>query len=196
VVLEAPRRRLIVLTLAAVAVVAGCGGSHARLVPKAKLADLVLQPGDLPAAFAQFDGGRQVQLDNPTGPRRDPARFGREDGWKARYHRGGTKTTRGPLVVSSRADLFAEPSGAADDLDAYRDELAAVPGARALADPKLGDGAVASTSLQAGGVRAFTVAWRDRNVSASVAVDGFDGRVTLADALQLARRQERRISAS
>jgi hypothetical protein len=190
VVLEAPRRRLIAFAL--VAALAGCGGSHAELVPKEKLAQLVLQPGDLPPAFGQFDGGRLVQLDAPPGPRADPARFGREDGWKARYHRAGGESTRGPLVVSSRADLFAKASGAADDLDAYREQLSVVPGARLLADPQLGDGAVASTSQQAGGGRTYTVAWRDRNVSASVAVDGF--HVALADVLRLARAQERRIA--
>ena len=188
-VLEAPRRRLIALAL--LAALAGCGGSHDSLVAKQKLAQLVLQPGDLPAAFQQFDGGRQVQLDAPTGPRASATRFGREDGWKARYHRAGDAATRGPLVVSSRADLFARTSGAADDLKAYREQLASVTGARLLPDPRLADGAVASTSAQ-GSVRTYTVAWRDRNVSASIAVNGF--HVALADALRLARAQERRIS--
>jgi hypothetical protein len=190
VVLEAPRRPLIAFAL--VALLAGCGGSDVTLVPKGKLAQLVLQPGDLPSVFQQFDGGRQVQLDAPPGPRADAARFGREDGWKARYHRGGDASTRGPLVVSSRADLFAETGGAKDDLDAYREQLSAVPGARLLADPQLGDGAAAATSTQAGGARTYTVAWRDRNVTASVPVDGF--HVALGDALRLARAQERRIS--
>jgi hypothetical protein len=189
VVLEAPQRRLI--ALAVVAALAGCGGSQS-LVPTQKLPQLVLQPGDLPPAFEQFDGGRQVRLDAPPGPRADASRFGRENGWKARYHRGGGASTRGPLVVSSLADLFAQASGAEDDLDAYREQLAAVPGARLLADPQLADGAVASSSEQAGGGRTYTVAWRDRNVTASLTVDGF--HVALGDALRLARAQERRIA--
>lgn len=188
-VLEAPRRRLIAVAL--VAALAGCGG-HADLVPKGKLAQLVLQPADLSAAFVQFDGGRQVRLDAPPGPRGNPTRYGREDGWKARYHRAGDAATRGPLVVSSRADLFAKAGGAEDDLKAYREQLAAVPGARLLDDPQLADGAVASTSQQAGGARTYTVAWRDRNVSASIEVNGF--HLALADALRLARAQERRIA--
>jgi hypothetical protein len=197
VVLEAPKRdvKLAAAGLLVVAL-AGCGSS-ARLVPEAKLSSLVLQPADLPASFRQFDGGRQVRIDAVGGPRQETDRFGRQGGWKARYHRAGAgAATRGALVVESRADVFASADGAAHDLDAYRAQYAAVPGSRSLASPELGDEAVATTQLQVGGIRHYTVAWRDRNVTASIAVNGFDGRLTVADALAYARRQERRISAS
>jgi hypothetical protein len=176
---------LLVLTVGA------CGGSASR-IDKAQLPKLVLQPSDLPRAFSRFDEGAQVQADAVAGPRRDAARFGREGGWKARYHRAGTGTTRGALVVESRADVFGDAAGAGKDLDAYRAQLAQLHG-RSLAAPKLGDAAAASTQLQAGGIRFYTIAWRDRNTTASVTVDGFDGKVTLADALALARLQERRL---
>jgi pimeloyl-CoA synthetase len=45
-------------------------------------------------------------------------------------------------------------------------------------------------------VRFFRIAWRDRNVSASVTVQGFGARIALSDALALARKQERLISNS
>jgi hypothetical protein len=195
VVLEAPRRRLIAAAAVAL-LLAGCGGSDAGRVQASRLAQLVLAPGDLPAAFTQFDGGRQVRIDAVSGPRKQPERFGREGGWKARYNRPGAKATRGPLVVESRADVFKSADGAGDDLDAYRKQLEAEPGARLVDPPELADEAVASTSLQVGGIRHYTVAWRDRNVTASVAINGFEGRVGLADAVRLARAQERRISAS
>ena len=53
------------------------------------------------------------------------------------------------------------------------------------------------TFLQTGAkpVRFFTIAWRDRNATASVTVEGFGGRVTLAEAVALARKQEARIAA-
>jgi hypothetical protein len=181
------------LALAAslVLMLAACGSSASTL-DKAQLPKLVLQPSDLPGAFSRFDEGAQVQADAVTGPRHDPVRFGREGGWKARYHRAGTGATRGALVVESRADVFGDAGGAGKDLDAYRAQLAQLRGRR-LAAPKLGEAAVASTQLQAGGIRFYTIAWRDRNTTASVTVDGFDGKVTLDDALALARLQERRL---
>jgi hypothetical protein len=182
------------LAAALVLALAACGSS-ASTIAKAELPKLVLQPTDLPGAFSRFDEGAQVQVDAIAGPRRDTARFGREGGWKARYHRAGTGTTRGALVIESRVDVFGDAGGAGKDLAAYRAQLAGL-GGRPLAAPELGDAAVASTQLQAGGIRFYTIAWRDRNATASVTVDGFDGQVTLADALALARRQDRRLRAS
>lgn len=185
------------IVAAALLVLAGCGSS-ADPVPKAKLGALVLHQGDVAAAFQPFDEGAQVGIDAVAGPRHDPARFGREGGWKARYHRSGTAATSGPLVIESRADLFADAGGAKDDLDAYRRQFEQTPAARVVPVETVGAAAVASTQLQAGspGVRYYTVAWRDRNVTASVTVNGFEGKLALADALALARRQERRISDS
>jgi hypothetical protein len=45
-------------------------------------------------------------------------------------------------------------------------------------------------------VRFYSVAWRDGSVTALVRVNGFDGRLTLSDALALARAQEERISSA
>jgi hypothetical protein len=179
------------------ALAAGCGSSGSR-VSVQQLPKLVLQPSDVPAAFERFDEGAQVNLDRVPGPRYDTTRFGREGGWKARYRRAGSAQTEGPLVVESRADVFGKASGADDDLAAYRDQFAHAVGARIIAAPKLGDSAVAMTQLQAGspGVRYYSIAWRDTNATGSIVASGFEGKLTLADAAALARKQEHRMAAA
>ena len=55
------------------------------------------------------------------------------------------------------------------------------------------------TLLQRGGpssIRYFTIAWRDANATASIVASGFNGRIAPEDALRLARKQARRISAA
>lgn len=193
-------RRAASLALVAFAV-AGCGGSHAA-IPQSKLGKLVLAPRDVPG-LQEFDVGPQVQLDNLSGPRKDPTRFGREGGWKARFRRAGTTATRGPLVVESRADLFSSDSGAKSDLAAYDKEfgqtVAAAPRLRRRLPPPagLGAGALALTIRQPGAgaaaVQFFRIAWRDHNATASVLVEGFQGKLSFPEALALARRQEARL---
>jgi len=173
----------------------GCSGDdngdEKATISERELSKLVLQPGDLPRVFTRFDEGRQLTADQPGGARSDPARFGREEGWKSRYRRQGSPATRGPLVIESRADLFQSGDGA-------RDELAAVgDGLEELDKPSLGDDARALTLQQGagrGGVRYYLIAWREENVAASVFVNGFEGKMTLADALALARKQQQRIA--
>jgi hypothetical protein len=187
------RRPVLVLVL----LLAGCsvGGGDDATVEVGELPSLVLQPGDLPPIFRRFDEGRQVMADNPGGSRADPERFGRRDGWKARYHRSGTQRTAGPIVVESRVDLFDSPGGAEDDLEAARsdlDELEWQP----IDEPGLGDESFAATLVQegAGGVRHYHVYWRDDNATAFLNVNGFEDRLALEDVLELARKQEERIS--
>lgn len=182
--------------------VAGCMSDDGSGIARGDLRKLVLQPDDLPAAFQRFDEGRQALADLPTGARSDPARFGRVEGWKARYRRVGSQQTRGALVVESRADLFESAGGAKDELEAHRAEIEdAVDGgtARLLEAPELGDEAFAATVRQQAAVtpvRFFLVAWREEDVSASVFVNGFEGKMRLEDALGLARKQQRRIAAA
>lgn len=182
----------------AVALVSCTGGSG---VPVRALPDLVLHPADLPPGFRQFDVGRITRPDIPPGPRVDPARFDRLDGWKARYTRAGSPTTTGPLVVESRADVFQAEYGADRDLAAYRaqferDIREGGDSGRLLAAPAIGDEAVAMTVVQQGDntVRFYTVAWRQGNVTASVSINGFDGNLSLEDAVRLARAQSARIA--
>jgi hypothetical protein len=171
--------------------ITGCRDGDPAL-KAAQLPNLVLQRSDVPRAFTQFDEGEQGTADAPVGLRADAERFGRRGGWKARYRRADDENT-GSLVLGSRADLFAASSGAQDDLEAFRADLGR---ARELPAPELGDAAVATTLRQVGivDIRYYTVFWRFRNVTASVLVSGFEGRVTLADALVLARRQQQRIA--
>ena len=188
--------------LALAALFAGCMGGGTAELAESELPELVLQPGDLPE-FERFDEGALLSADMPTGQRGDPGRFGRRGGWKARYKRSGTPETRGPLVVESRVDLFEDDGGAAEDLDAYQASLAdaeegIVPELVTPA-PELGTEAVAVTQLQENAlndVRFFTITWRDENVTASVLVNGFDGKLSLDEALELARKQQRRIAAA
>lgn len=177
---------------------AGCrdAGGNTTLT-RAELPSCVLQSGDFGKGWVQFDEGRQVRLDAQPGPRADPARFGRAEGWKARYRRV-TGKLGAPSVVISRADLFDGSGGAQKDLDAYRSELdAEIPGSgattRLLEAPQLGDGTVAA-ELRQGPLVIFTVAWRRSNATASVAVQGRTGATSLRDALVLARAQDRHLA--
>jgi hypothetical protein len=182
---------------AAVVLLAGCGGGEKKL-PESALPRLVLQSADLPGVFARFDAGRLSPRDMSP-PRTDPDRFGRLGGWKARFRRSGSAATRGPLVIQSTADLFGSSGGAKDDLDDYRDqfdEVAREAGGTLLTAPTIGSESFVLRQRQPGAPRDvlfITVAWRDRNATASVLVEGFEGRITPDDAVRIARRQARRI---
>ena len=183
--------RAAVLALTAVLlVVAGCGGNEE--IDASRLPGLVLQPGDVPG-FSQFDAGRQGLADLPSGQRSDEQRFGREGGWKARYRRPGSPSTRGPLVIESRADVFESGDGAEKELEAVAKELAR--SGEPVEAPELGDASVAATMTQQAlaDVRFYTIAWRWRNVAAMIVVQGFEGRLELDDAVELARKQQRRM---
>ena len=179
---------------------AGCsfGGGGNATIELDELPRTVLQPEDLPPVFSRFDEGRQVLADNPGGNRNDRDRFGRRDGWKARYHRSGTPQTAGPLVVESRVDLFESSSGAKDDLQAARDDLTEDELEwQPIDEPGLGDESFAATVVQPGlgeGVRHYHVYWRSDNVTAFINVNGFEGRLALEEVLELARKQDARIS--
>jgi hypothetical protein len=176
-----------------------CGGGET--IKADELKSLVLQPADVSAVFVRFDEGRQLSADMPGGARSEAGRFGREDGWKARYRRRASPSTRGPIVIESRADAFDSAGGAEKELETYRREFAGPAEAaagRLVRAPRLGTEAFAATFQQGSGrfgVSFFVVAWRVANVTASVLVEGFSGKVSLADALSLAQKQQRRIAA-
>lgn len=177
-----------------VTLLVGCGSDKGS-IDKAELSGLVLQPADVPA-YAQFDEGRQVFLDATAGPRQDAARFGREDGWKARYRRVALEG-REPSIVESRADLFGDVDGAKRDLAAYRKQLEAqIPGSgattRVLEKPDFGEDAV-GVEIRQGPVLFFTIAWRRSNATASLTIQGQAKATSYADAVRIARRQARRL---
>jgi hypothetical protein len=165
-------------------------------IERNELDQLVLQPEDLPRAFVRFDEGRQVLADSPPGGRADPLRFDRIEGWKARYRRPGTTKSAGPLVIESRADLFEAAAGAEDDFEAARADLgASTLGWKPIDEPGLGDESFAATFAQGGaaGVRYYRIFWRDDNATAALEVNGFEGKLALAEVLALAREQQERM---
>lgn len=175
---------------------AACGSSSPK-IPESKLSKLVLQQGDLPKGFGAFYVGRQLRGDQ-TARRSDPKRFGREGGWIARYHRGGSPSTAGPVVVASRADVFGDAGGAKRDFALYRDELQGG-ASEPVRVARLGDAAVAAATLQGAGglsVRSYAIAWRRDNATAELEANGFARRFTLAQALALARKQDARLLAA
>jgi hypothetical protein len=190
--------------LVCLSLLGACGGGDGgdKAVERKELEHVVLQPADVPAVFERFDVGRLLRTDQAGGGERaDPARFGRQEGWKARYKRSGTQETRGPLVIESRVDLFDDEGGAEQELAAHREELergvSRETATESLEDPTLGDEAFAKTFLQPGAmrdVRFYMVVWREANVTAGVVVNGFEGNLTLAQTLGLARKQQLRIA--
>jgi len=154
---------------------------------------MVLLTEDLEGrAWTRFDWGKQASTDQPSGQRSDPARFGRRDGWKARYRRPGSRQTVGPLVVESRADVFEDSEGATSDFDAYGNELQDA-GSMLEELTDLGDRGFVATLVQ-DDVRFYLVQWRDDNAVAAVNVNGFDGKLTREHALELARKQQARMN--
>jgi hypothetical protein len=189
-------RRLLPLALLLAFGLTACGGGGPT-ISKESLSTLVLHRHDLGKTFVPFSTGEQAPIDNQGTPRSDATRYGREGGWIARFHRAGSTSTAGPLVVESRADLFGGSGGAKNDLDLYRQMFASSPGSahRSLSPTALGAEAVGDTFLQPGAkpVRFYRIAWRFENATAAVTLEGFDGKLTQADALRLARKQQRRL---
>jgi len=186
---------LALLCVVVPALLAGCMGDEAPQVDASALPGLVLQPDDLGGRFVRFAEGRIAGADLQPGPREDAARFGRVDGWKARYRLDETGTPPGPLVVVSMADLFDDGGGAERDLDAYREEFelargVAVGVSRTVDVPTVGEETF-GTSLEQAGVFYYTIAWRFENLTASVLVQGFE--LSEEDAVALARKQQQRI---
>ena len=161
-------------------------------IPSSKLSQLVLSESDLPG-YSSFYKGAQVQLDNQGTNRSNAQRFGREGGWIIRLRPDDARTT-GPLVVESRADLFKDAVGAQADFSAYQALLKGAPssGHSVVAVSELGQETIAVTFIEAGGrpIRFYEIAWRERNATGSVTVEGFDGSITKDQAVALATKQE------
>jgi hypothetical protein len=185
--------RLLLIALLSLGLGVGCmGGDDEAGYDADQLEAMVLPAEDLEGrGWTRFDWGKQTRTDQPSGQRSDPARFGRVDGWKARYRRPGTRQTEGPLVIESRADVFDDADGATSDFDAYGSELQNA-GTELEELTDLGDRGLIATLAQ-GDVRFFLVMWRDDNAVAAVNVNGFEGKLTREHALALARKQQERM---
>jgi hypothetical protein len=159
---------LFVLTLTA----CGFGGSQGTIDPAQRDA-LVLQPDDLPRGYRRSTVDSQPLL--------------------VRYRWTGDDEAVGVLIVDSGAEVFSSSSGAEDALSAAREELdAAEPKWQPIGEPGLGDESFAATVLTH--VRYYRVHWREANTSASLRIEGTEGELALEHVLELARKQERRIS--
>jgi hypothetical protein len=177
---------------------AGCfgGGDEMPLQP-ADLAAMVLQLDDLTSEWQEFDRGSQARSDAFLGKPVDGRRFGRLGGWKARYRRPGPETPPGPLVIESKADLFESSAGALDELE--RIELLvrqSFPTAGIREEAGVGERALAATFVQRSGqftTRFAVVAWRAENATATLFLTGVKG-LSIADAVELARKQQLRIA--
>jgi hypothetical protein len=104
-------------------------------------------------------------------------------------------------VIESRVDVFATSEGADKDFEAYETELETLlddSPAERLDAPDIGDDALAMTNVQAAleDVRFYNIVWRESNVTASIIVQGFEGKVSFDDAVALAPRQQKRIEAA
>jgi hypothetical protein len=194
--------RAFLLACAVALLAAGCfgggDGGDGGSVSGSEGESLVLQQEDVGSEFTEFDRGVQRQVDFSP-PRDDPKRFDRQGGWKARFSRLGTRTTKGALVVSSLADRFASANDAGEDFELYKTSLDQFvsAGGRVLPVAGLGDDAYAVTftqGLKPNVIRHYAIAWRDGPVTASVTANGF--RLTWPEALALARAQQKRIASA
>ena len=168
-------------------------------LPAAAGPRLVLAEEDVGRPFVQFDQGQQRRTDMAP-PRDNPDRFHRQGGWVSRFQRGGGVNTPGPLVIESRADLFETAGDANDDFALYEEALdglaSGAGGSQVESAPSLGEESHAVTFTQGASpaaVRYYAIAWRQGNVTAYVTANGFDGRLTLPQVVELARHQEARI---
>jgi hypothetical protein len=188
-----PRPVKLAAAVLGVAALAGCGSSGPT-IPAGRISKVVLQPADLGPAFSAFYDGKQLSADQ-TGARHDPTRYGRQGGWIVRYRRAGTPKTKGPLIVASRVDLFGDAGGAKQDFSLYTGDLSHSAGTK-VAAPTVGSESAVYSNLQGSArtrVRSYTIAWRDRNATAELQLDGFERGFVLAQALQLARKQDLRL---
>ena len=188
------RASQLVLALVAVVVAAGFAGCALgdESVPSASvetdaLEAIVLQQEDLPEPFVSFDAGPLQAADRPRGG----------TGWKARYRRSGSPSTRGPLVIESRVDRFENSDAAEDSLGRIARELRAGEWSD-VASPRIGDESHAFRQREEAvtPVQYVMVVWRHANVVASVTASGFADKVTQDDVVELARAQQRRTQAA
>jgi hypothetical protein len=142
-------------------------------IPISAVPRLVLRPADLSPAFFPLGEGREGR-----------------NGWRARYRRLGSERTDGPIGVDSRANALESSDAAGDDLEAARTDL---DDWQPIGEPGLGDESFAGTRVGSD-VRYYQVHWREDNVTASLALNGVEGRFPFSDALELARKQEERIA--
>jgi hypothetical protein len=182
-------RALAPIGLLAAVFIVGCQAETPPDRITAGASRLVLQPSDIPEGLSRFDAGPlggSRTIGSSPGPRPRSA-------WIARYRQVDPAETDGPLVIESLAAVFPDESGAVADHEQRRRDLGNLPDAEVRSVPRLGHATFAVTYGQQAlprDVQFFVVAWRHGNATASVTVQGFEGKISLEDAVSLARLQE------
>jgi hypothetical protein len=192
-----PSRLVAVLTAGVLlALGAGCGSHTAAPLSDRQLAKLVLQPSDLPG-LERFANAREVSSEQSPVLDGDPATFGRQGGWVARYR--GSGAGKGPLQLASTVEMFDAADGAGkffDELRKREAKIEAETGLTSVDVPSVGDEAYAYATPHArpGSIRAVIVTWRDGRFVATAFANGFAERMSVRDVLALVRRQDRRLA--
>lgn len=155
-----------------IAVLAGCSLTAEKKIDQARGKELVLQQGDVDPA------SRRTWVRN----------LGSRPISEVRYRHGA-------LTIRSRASVMPSDDAADESLDAARDTVRRRRSWQPIAEPGLGDESFAATALQRG-VRHYDVFWREANATALLSVTALEDALPLADVLELARKQQRRLEAA
>jgi hypothetical protein len=162
---------------------------------------MVLQLADLPGGFGRDEGVyvTNAQLDKLSDLNKDYRKLGRLGGYRVTYRRIGIT---GVLGVDAFASLYRSSSGAHDSLTQSLAGAAQDGGPTfrwiALKPPLGSEMRVYLVTERQSGMRVdfYTVAWRHGRVFAEVIGGGVSGRITLAEVVALAKKQDARIVSS
>lgn len=169
-------RRLVAFALVALA---GCSFSgDESTIDDGRVDELVLQPADVGTGF------HRTSIENLAG---DPIA-------EVRYRRVPPRVL-GPLTIRSTARVLASSEVADKALQSQRSRLKDRPNWLPIDEPGLGDESFAATVVH-GGVRSYTVFWRDDNATASLDVRSLQDRFPFAEVFELAEKQQRRLAAA
>jgi hypothetical protein len=174
----------------------GCGDSSGENLSENELAKLVVQPSDVPR-LSRFQNEREIMSQQSPVLGRDPHRFGRQNGWVARYRR--PRGSNGPLILASGVDMFAKRSGASDffgKVTKVNEANAAGSGMKSADGDDLGDErqVLATPSGRPGSVRFVLAVWRTGRFVGSISASGYSGRISSDDVVALAKRADRRLA--
>lgn len=168
---------------------------------------MVLQLGDLPPGFtvASRRSRPNATVARETGvPLATLVGWGRIGGFQAEYGRSVDPGSppRGPATVSAAVSTYRTAKGLATAYRASAARIAAARTPRYVSRPlpaRLGDAAQLweTRFAQDGiGVVLYTVVWRTAGTLSNIAVAGVAGRLTVADVLAIARKQDARVRAA
>jgi len=160
---------------------------------------MVIQLADLPTGFGVDQGAyvSNAELAKDGDSRKDYVKLGRLTGYNVTYKRPGLG---GVLVLDAFASIYRSNAGAHDSLRLSLSGAAkhGGPSFRWIpSGPALGSEArVYAVSAKQNGMAVdyYTVAWRHGRVFAEVICGGVSGRISPAQAMALARKQEARIA--